>query len=389
MGEYDFEVANALLLVIGLIGGLIEGLVLPAFGSLIGLADAMPILTLLAASLPLSLLTTVPIARLERNLEFGHIALIEVASQIIYYLVAIPLALNGWRAWSLAIAFTLQVAFLCIQFHITSTCLPHVSWNRGIIKNILRYALAYSAATWVWQARVLVNPLIVGSVLGLEAVGFASLSIKIVEVLSFVRSATLRISLAALGHLRNDKSKVITAVTEGMELQVLSSGLVYILFSLIGGKLIVSFFGLPWLAAFDLFPFIAVGYLTNCVFSLQSSALSVYGKNAEVTLFSIVHVLIFSSSAYVFTNLFGLIGYGYAELAAITSYVVIAWCFRRQVGSLSYFAVVRWYAFIVTALLLRPISIWFLIILCLAMIAWPANVRRICHYKKTMRALYK
>jgi O-antigen/teichoic acid export membrane protein len=387
VGENEFDVASTALLLVGCVGGIIEAFLLPVFGTWIGLSNAMPILALLAASLPLSSLSTVAISRLERRLDFGRIALVEVVSQILYYAVAIPLALTGWKAWSLASAFVVQVAVTCVLFHLSSRWLPRFSWHPSILRGMLRYAIGYSGAMWIWQARFLVNPLIVGGVLGVEAVGFINLSIKIIEVLSFIKSAAWRLSLATLGRLQSDKSKLLSAIAEGSELQVLASGSLYVLFAFGADKIIAYFFGPAWLPTLVVFPFIAIGYLTNSVFALQQAALNVYHKNMDVMLFSGVHVAVLFVSSYFLSRFFGIIGYGYAELATLPSYLIIDTCFRRHVGIPSYSTTARWYVPLTFSLLFLPLGLWVPISLFLCMIIWPTNLRRIAYYGRLLQGL--
>lgn len=385
INEKDFHVASSFLLVIGIAGAFAEGFVLPRMGSFFtGIENAMPILSLLACSLPIQLVTTPATARLERDLNYGSVALVEVLAQATFYAIAIPLAVAGWNSWSLAIAWLFQQGAACILFHLAGRWLPHLNWDAASIKKMLAYAIGFSAASWIWQARSLVNSVIVGSLLGVEAVGFVNVSIRMVEILSFIRNATWRLSLVALARIMNDKAKLLDAIADGMEVQVLALGALLVVFASGGEQLIGVLFGPRWVPAFSIFPYIAVGVLTNSVFSLHSSALYVFQRNWDVAKFHIVHLVLFGVGAYFLISVFGLVGYGFAELVALPSYVVLHLTVRRLIGTPDYSRVAPWYFCLVLVLLLRPISLW-VSFLALAPLVWPGNRQRLLFYIQQFR----
>ncbi len=378
--ERVFNTASSLLLLLGCAGAFVETVVVPEFGKILGLGDAMPVLALLACSLPIQLIGTAASARLERALNYSRVAAIELTSQVTYYLVAIPLAFAGAGAWSLATAWVMQQAIGCVYFYIAAAWVPRLGWNQAIVLKILRYAVSYSSATWIWQGKWLVNSLVVGSIFGVDAVGVVTLVIRLIEVLSFAKATAYRISIAAFARVQNDAQKLLTGIAEGMEVQVLGVGVPYVLFGLLGDQIIALFFGSRWSAIMDIYPFVAIGYLTNAVFSLHSSALAVLRKNGPVIVFGMIYLLIFVPSAYALMHLAGLSGYGYAELMALASYAILHLYVRREVGEPGYTLVVAWYVPFALALLIKPLSLWLSLTAFLAAFVWPNNWRRIGYY---------
>lgn len=343
---------------IGCVGAVIEAELIPSVGSWIGLAEAMPILRLLAVCLPLQLLIVPATARLDRDLKFGSSALIDMSSHALNYVVAIPLALNSWGAWSLAVAWVLQRTFACVLSYVAAGWLPRPTWDRAALQRMLVYVLGFSVSTWIWKAKSLVNPMIVGSMLGVEAVGYVNLAIRIVEVLSFVKNLAWRISIVGFSRLEAQRSKIPAALSEGAELQVLAAGIPLMLFSSAGSYLIAKFLGRNWLPAFDVYPFVAVAALVNSLFALHSSALFVQKRAWDVVLFNAAHVALFSVSAYLLLPHFAIRGYGYAELIAIGSYVVIDIRVRREIGAVSYSLSFPWCVSFALAILVAPSFPW-------------------------------
>jgi O-antigen/teichoic acid export membrane protein len=207
---------------------------------------------------------------------------------------------------------------------------------------MLSYGLGYSSSIWVWQLRTLVNPILVGRLAGVEAVGYVGLAIRLCEVLSFVRSAAWRIAMAALAKLRGDIGRLRRSVSEGMRLQVLAVGIPLAGFAIIAPHVVPRFFGPRWEPAMRVYPFIALSYLVNSVFNLHSSVLYLLQRSWDVTVFHVLHVVLFAGAASLFVARMGLVGYGWAEVAALSSYVVLHYFTQRQIGSPDYKVAAIW-----------------------------------------------
>jgi len=205
--------------------------------------------------LPLILSGQVPMARLERDLQYQRVAVIELGAQVIYYGVALPLAFRGAGAWAAVAGWWAQQAVAVTLTFVSARYRPRLRWDRSQVREMVHYGLGFSASTWVWQLRSLVNPLVVGRYGGAASVGYVALAIRIVEVLSFVKTATWRLSIAALARIRDDRARLARSVAEGMKLQALAVGPPLLAFGL------VASFGDPARASTRSFPVLAAKVL--------------------------------------------------------------------------------------------------------------------------------
>jgi PST family polysaccharide transporter len=144
-----------------------------------------------------------------------------------------------------------------------------------------------------------------------------------VEVLSFVKDASWRLSIVALAKVQGELPRLRRGLEEAMGLQSLALGPLLAGFAVVAPWLLPLAFGHDWLPVLSVYPFIALGYFVNAVFSMHSSVLYVLQRNREVLVFNVVHVTLFAGAALLFVPWFGLQGYGLAEVAALGSYVVI------------------------------------------------------------------
>jgi O-antigen/teichoic acid export membrane protein len=296
----------------------------------------------LMAVLPIALINQVPLARLERNMDYRRIALIELANQFTYNLIALPLAFAGLGAWALVIGWCGQQLQAMILLFSSARYRPQIIWHWQSAKAMMQYSLGYSASLWAFQMRALVNPLIVGRFAGAEVVAYVALAARMVDVLSFVRSATYRISISALARLQTQPDRLRQALTDGMNLQILALGPLLVTTSWLGPIVVPLCFGKHWLPVTLVFPFIAASSLINSQFSLHSSALYVLQHNWEVAKFHLLHISLFAGTAFLLVPHLGLLGYGWAELATVLGYPLIHFYLHRAIGTPDYRVAMLW-----------------------------------------------
>lgn len=374
--EGDLDVAFTLFLLLGLgaAGLMLAGM--PLLERWLGAASVGPLLITFVLALPLTLVTLVPLCVLERNLDYRRVALIELGGQISFYVVALPMAYRGLGAWAPLGGWLVQQLLMLVVLFPVARYRPRLRWNSHAARRMLSYGLSYDSSIWVWQLRSLVNPLLVGRFLGLEAVGYVALAIRLVDMLSFVKNATWRLSIAALARLQTDRAKLRQAVSEGMRLQVMALGPILVGFGLVGPWLFPQVFGPKWAPVMEIYPFVALGAFTNVIFNLHSSALYVLKHNWDVTRFHAVHVALFAGAAYLLIPRWGMAGYGLGEVAAILGYAVIHFAVVKRVGAPQYALPLIWWIGLALPLFWRQLGPWTWIGPALVLV-WPGTVLEI------------
>ncbi|MBM4273383.1 MAG: polysaccharide biosynthesis protein [Deltaproteobacteria bacterium] len=360
-GEFDeteFHQAFSCFLILGGAGAAAAILAAPLLERGVGLQGFGAVFSVMALGLPVQLSLMTARARLEIDLDFRRVAVIEVVGQISYFLLALPLAYTGWGAWAPLAGWWTNQAVLAILFFAVSGYRPRLHWNWIRVRRMMGYGLGYSASGWVWMARELVNPFIVARFLGAEAAGFVALTSGIVEKLSFVKTATWRLSIAALAKFQEDRTRLARAISEGMQLQVMALGPILVGFGLVAPWVIPWLFGDRWQPVLTIFPFIALGNLTNALFNLHSSALYVLQRNWEVTVFHLAHVILFAGGAFLLVPWVGLVGYGWAEVAALISYSVLHLYVIKEIGDIGYLRSTIWFFPLAIVLFTHQLGWW-------------------------------
>ena len=339
--ETAFHQAFTLLLILGVGGALIGMALLPLLKALVPLPGFGPAVVALLAGLPMVHLAKVPIARLEHRLDYRRVAIIEIAGIFAYYGVALGLAFRGWKVGAPIAGWWAQFGLHLLMAFRTGYR-PRLMWNVPLIRKMLRYGTAYSVSLWVQQLRSFINPVIVGRFVGATGVGYVALAIRIVEQLGFVRTATARISIAALARLQGERERIERAVTEGMTLQILSVGPLFIAFGLVAPWAIPRAFGPAWLPVLQIYPFVAVGYLFGAMFLLHTSTLIVLERNAAATAFYAAQITALGGVAWFLVLSNGVVGYAWAEVATVPVYLYLHVLVRRYAASPDYLIPSLW-----------------------------------------------
>jgi O-antigen/teichoic acid export membrane protein len=343
------------------------------------------VMHIMVLAVPFQLLAVPASVRLERCLDYRRVALLEIVGQGAFYALAIPLVTMEFGPASLAIAWLLQQAVSCLAAHLMTRTRPRFGLDRATARGIARYAMNFSVASWIWQLRMLVNPLVVGPALGAQAVGLIGMTIGILEMLSIIKTVAWRLSVAVLRDFHSNAGKLRRAITEGMELQLLAVGTILLGFAWTGHIIVPWLFGERWAAVMDIYPYVALSYLTISPFNMHSAVLSVINRNQDLIIYHILHIAIFAGVAVFAVRAFGLIGYGYAEVATIPVYIVMHVLLARAIGSPDYRLALLWWAAVAAGLFWAQIGIWTVALPFLALLT-PRSRRRLVEvYRLTLR----
>lgn len=326
-------------------------LLIPWFGSR---EFVLPYLILLL-TIPVTGLTGIPMASLERALEFRRVAAVELMSQLAGLVVATVLAFQRAGVWAPVFGQVTWQIFTLFGVLSAAPVPRQLRFDRAEIRPMLSYGLSLTASLRTWQLRTLVNPLLVGRFVGTDGVAFVGLAIRIADALGSFRLATGRIAIAALARLQKHREEFARALEQVLYLQVLSLGPILCIFALSGPFAVRHLIGVRWMPSLAVYPFVAAGVLVNSVYNLQASALFVIGNPRLVTKAYSIHVVLLVFATLVLLPRMGIVGYGWAELVACAAYAAIHAGLARTV-TLSYRRLLPWMTAFAAGLLVSAIS---------------------------------
>jgi len=117
-------------------------------------------------------LQVIPSIRLERDLRFGRLALVEVSQTVVYNVTAVLLVLLGYGVWGLAIAIVARSTVGALLANLVSPWRIGFAWDLAMVRRHIGFGLPYQAASWASLAKDSINPVLVGLLLGAAQVGY-------------------------------------------------------------------------------------------------------------------------------------------------------------------------------------------------------------------------
>jgi len=290
----------------------------------------LPYLVLLL-TIPITALTGVPTAKLERALDFRSVAGIELAAQAAGLLVAALLAWSHSGIWAPVIGQIVWQASTLVGVWTRASIPVRLSFEPVEARKMLTFGTGLTASLRTWQLRTLVNPLLVGKFVGAEGVAFVALAIRIAESLGTFRLAAGRMAIATLARLQDKHDEFRSTLERVLFLQVITLGPLLCGFALLGPLLLKHAIGARWLPSLDVYPFVAAGVLVNSVYNLQASGLFVMGRQWTVMKSYTAHVVLLAVGTLVLLPRVGIAAYGWAELLACSAYLLIHSSLARTV----------------------------------------------------------
>lgn len=328
-GIYIYNLAINLMFVTGMTGLLLGIIAIPLLHKWFQNHAFIPPLLTMLLTIPLNALAAPASAKLERGLNFRPVAIIELFGQLIFYAIALFLAYLGKGVWAPVTGYLASHVFMTVSLCIIARLIPSPCWSWPIIKDMIRYGTGFSASIWILQLRTLVNPLIVGRYAGPEGVGYVALAIRLADNLSFVKVTAWRLSTVAFAKLQGDFPRLKRALEEAMGLQVCILGPLMAGFASVAPWALHLLLGRNWNAVLSIYPYIALGSVAYALFVMHLSLLYVLKRSWDASKSNLLHILLFAVGALYFVPRFGLLGYGFAEILALLSYIVLHFQVRR------------------------------------------------------------
>ncbi|MEM7624864.1 MAG: oligosaccharide flippase family protein [Planctomycetota bacterium] len=370
--EALYHRAFTLLMLVSCLGGGLGLALLRPIEAAVGIDGFGGLIAVFFAGLPVAMAAVPGRVKLERDLDYGSIALIELVALVQFQGMALALAYAGFGAWCLVIAWAVQQSMVLVMFCVWSRYLPKPAWSWNETKSMFRFGLGYTASTSTIQMRRLINPLIVTPFAGEAAAGFVGMAEQFVFRVAIVKNMSEKMSVAALAKVQDRRDRVRELLGEGMRLHVLTVGLPLLAFSLVGPWLIPLLMGDEWRPVANLVPLMAIGFMVSAVFGLHTAVLQIYERNWDVAIFNAVMMAVLLGASAVLVPRMGVMGYGWAELMTLPTYLLIHVFLYRQVGTPDYRVALVWTAGL-GLLMLHPWLGWSSFAAAGLVLLWPAT----------------
>ena len=357
IGLDPFRQSFAFLLVSGTLIVCISAAVVGLLGDQLVPPEQRPALLAMLPAIIFTLLGVPSFGMLERDLNYRAVAIVEFVNDVFFYVVALPLAFLGFGLWAPVIGYVVAQASFFARATLASGLRPSFVWSSALARDMLRFGIPYSGAQFALYGSRLVNPLVIGPLLGPAAVGIVALTIRAVDVLTIVSSVTYRLAIAAFSRIRVETGRLAAAHEEATILQMLTAGAPLAAFAVTAPWITPVLLGASWAPLSDVFPFVGLAYFTAASFNMSVAVLYVLGRNTLVASAQLLNLAILAVVTAIAAPRFGETAYGIGAAVGLVSYIYLAWRMRGLV-ELRYRrlapAFLAWSLAIVAVLLPRP-----------------------------------
>lgn len=353
----------------------------------------IPVALTLCATVPFTLVSYVPLALLERELDYQFTTRVEVASQLSYYVVGIPMAWLGYGVWSLVAGFVVSQLILPLGFFGATRYRPRWYWNRSALRDMLSYSFMQALGGWIYKITSLAPSMILLPLAGKEAVGYLSVANRFIQTISFAKGPAGRLSIPAFARVQDELPRLTRAVNEAMQLQTLALGVPIAVFTLVAPLILPLLLGARWDINILIMAFsITVSrILLSALFAIQGSALYVMKQNWLMLKANIAYGIAFVAVAYPATAFlpqeYKLFGYLMADLIAhFPTYWYKHWGMRQHIGRPSYGITMLWTG-ATFCVLFAPLAGWWLYLMAGVLMLNPLSLRELRALYRSLRAV--
>ena len=257
----------------------------PWISTALGDVSATPVVQVMALSILINGLVATPAAILQREFMQKQRTIADQVNTWLGAAISVVLALFGWGAMSLAIGRVVASLVFAAMLWRWSPVPYRFGWDNEIAGRLFRFGVPLALSSIVVFASGYADQMIVGSVLGAQALGFYVLAFNLASWPVSIFSQPLRaVAPAAFSALKHDPPRMSRSFSR--VLAILSAVAVPACLALSGAaEPVVEFvYGTAWQSSADVLLWLALIAALRIWFELAYDYLVVLGKSGGVLL---------------------------------------------------------------------------------------------------------
>jgi O-antigen/teichoic acid export membrane protein len=218
------------------------------------------VVALMVSSMPLVTLQVPGRIRLERELSYRPLALVEVGQVVTYWAWAIGLVVAGWGVWGLGsatIARAVAGAALMAWLRPEGLLRPAFSWTR--VRPLLGFGIRFQGAAATWLVRDQALNACIAAIAGLGTLGYWSLARRLLDVPFLLLESLWRVSFPTMAKLVAAEEDVASILTRAAGVAAVASGVILTALAGSASGLIPGLFGEQWREASTAVPWACLG----------------------------------------------------------------------------------------------------------------------------------
>lgn len=256
----------------------------------------------MSLSVLLSSFTVVPTVRLERRLQFKQISLADLAGQMTYLAVTVPLAF-GYRApshaethadaavWIFVWGTIASRGVQTIIMNIASPWMPRFGVKIAAMRQMLSFGLPYQANGFVNAMKDNFIPTFIAAVAGATAVGYVTWAVGLVTNALVLLPVVTRVTFPAYARLQHDPAALRSAIESSIKWVAATVFPATLLIVALARQFVEHVYGPKWAPGLPSVYLLSVPMLHAAYSTVMVSALYGLGKARTVLRLSVIWAL--------------------------------------------------------------------------------------------------
>lgn len=275
-------------------------------------------------------------ALLQREMRFTALSVINIVSQLVGTVLAIGMAVAGFRYWSL-VAMTLSIPLTTtIGLWLTARWMPGMPRRQAGVRSMLRFGSTVTLNGLVVYVAYNLDKVLLGRYWGAQALGIYGRAYQFINIpTDNLNSAIGEVAFSALSRVQHEPDRVRNYFLKGYSLVVTLTIPITVVCALFANDLVLVLLGPKWIEAIPLFrllaPTIVFFAMINPLGWLMY-AMGLVGRSLRIALVLAPLVI----AGYLLGLPYGPKGvaFGFSAVLALWMIPHMAWCVHGTVVSL-------------------------------------------------------
>ncbi|GLZ28899.1 polysaccharide biosynthesis protein [Lentzea sp. NBRC 105346] len=293
----------------------------PAFASLSGSPEATGVVRLLTAVILIDGITAVRSGTLLRRFEQDKIMMANAAGFVVNATLAITLAANGAGPYSFAIGQLSASVVTGVIVWFRAAIPVHFGWDRPVVRRLLKFGIPLAASLGVESVLLNADYVIVGDLLGPEALGYYLLAFNVSSwVPGLIGTAVRWVSIPSFSRLaENDETDTLSVgVQRSVPLLIAVVLPLAVLMATLAHPMIALLYGAQWDQAAGVLRFLAVLMVGRMLTSLAFDILTSTGNTRATVWLNLAWAVVLVPVLYYATSTDGIRGASIGHAVVVT-----------------------------------------------------------------------
>lgn len=351
-----FSLTAGIVLTAGLVA------IAPLLGWVFRSDQVIPVLQVLALSVLLLGISSVPGALLRRRMEFKRLAAQGTAAALVAQAVAVGMTLGGLGVWALVGQTLASPIVQGVLAWISAKWRPTLTFSFVLFRKMTHFGSQVLGVEFIAMARAWAEAAIVSAALGLPALGFLNIAQRLIQVVQdLTGSALAPVSMVAFAKIRDSVPRLCAAYLRSLRLIYAALSAPLTLVAVAAPLIIPILFGAGWDQSNQVAQLLALAGIMTVGAALDHGLYYGTGKPGQWFVYALLtEVATVAMTAYAVR--WGLVGVGAGFLVVASVATVGRWFLVARILRSSPRVIARPFGFLAPAVLASGAGGWLVLL---------------------------